>query len=177
MKMGAGASSQSWHRCVELMAQRFARRSALLCHMTLLVQDHSIAAGKQTHSEQFSAGCCSVPKLPDPCPYPRHSGNGKGAWPGTQCPSSLCPQLSTFFLMGRGLALPYHKPYAKQWCHTDHKLFCSPPPRTYISLPPQFWFSIALPRLHYTLPYCRLDPTPLCAPKCLPTRTCLDTGF
>lgn len=106
MKTGAGASSQSWHRCVELMAQRFAWRSALLCHMTLLVQDHSRAAGKQPHSEQFSAGCCSVPKLPDPCPYPRHSGNGKGAWPGTQCPSSLCPQLSTFLLTGRGLALP-----------------------------------------------------------------------
>ena len=36
------------------MAQRFAGRSAWLCHVTPLVQDHGRAAGKQPHPEQFS---------------------------------------------------------------------------------------------------------------------------
>lgn len=129
-------------------------------------------------SNLSSAGCCPIPKLPDPCPYPRHPGHSKGAWPGTLCPSSLCPQLNTFFLTGQDLALPYHKPYAKQWCHTlTTNSSVLPPQGTYISLPLQFYFSVVLPRLHYTLPCCRLDLILLYAPKCLPARTCLDTGF
>jgi len=148
----------------------------------LVVPHHTACAGswwscKETASSRAafsSGGCCPIPKLPDPCPYFRHPGHSKAAWPGTRCPSSLCPQLNTFFLTGRGLTLPYPKPYAKQWCHTRHKLFCPSPQGTDISLPLQFCFSIVSPRWHYTLPCCRLDP--LCTPQCPPARTCLDTG-